>query len=269
MRRVKQTLATALCLTVLTSVAAPRKAQAQFAVFDAVNWVENALQVIQQAYEIYQKYMQLYNDYQRYATMVKNLERFDELTFQNLVGLAAAVNDIIQYGESLGHTLYDIDAQFAETFPGYEPILEDDWLEVFEHRNRRTLDTLRYSLNALNRISWNSIPAQEILEGLAADAAAADGNVEALQAANELLHHQASQLAKISQQISLEANVQAVYWAYQVDREAADRATTSQWIANGVGEVPPYESATAVRGVPSDWPWPCYGCRRSAVEGSR
>ena len=269
MRRVKQTLAAALCLTVLSSVAVPRKAQAQFAVFDAVNWVENALQVIQQAYEIYQKYMQLYNDYQRYATMVKNLERFDELTFQNLVGLAAAVNDIIQYGESLGHTLYDIDAQFAETFPGYEPLLEEDWLEVFEHRNRRTLDTLRYSLNALNRISWNSIPAQEILEGLAADAAAADGNVEALQAANELLHHQAGQLAKISQQLSIQANVQAVYWAYQVDREAADRATTSQWIANGVGEVPPYESAAAVRGVPSDWPWPCYGCRISSAGRSR
>ncbi len=178
--------------------------------------------------------------------MVKNLERFDELSFRNLVGLAAAVNDIIQYGESLGHTLYDIDAQFAETFPGYEPILEDDWLEIFEHRNRRTLDTLRYSLNALNRISWNSIPSQHILEGLAADAEAADGNVEALQAANEFLHHQAGQLAKISQQLSLQTNVQAVYWAYQVDREAADRATTSQWIANGVGEVPPYDSAGGV-----------------------
>ena len=63
--------------------------------------------------------------------------------------------------------------------------------------------------------------------------------------------------------------MQAVYWAYQVDREAADRATTSQWIANGVGEVPPYESAAAVRGVPSDWPWPCYGCRISAAGRSR
>ena len=142
-------------------------------------------------------------------------------------------------------------------------------LEIFEHRNRRTLDTLRYSLNALNRISWNSIPSQDILEGLAADAAAADGNIEALQAANEFLHHQAGQLAKISQQLSLQTNVQAVYWAYEVDREAADRATTSEWIANGVGEVPPYDSAGAVRGVPSDWPWACFGCSRSAARGSR
>jgi len=269
MRRLKRTVAAFVCLTVMTSVATPKRAEAQFAVYDALNWIENALQVIQQAYEIYQKYMQLYNDYQRYATMVKNLERFDELSFQNLVGLAAAVNDIIQYGESLGHTLYDIDAQFAETFPGYEPILEDDWLEIFEHRNRRTLDTLRYSLNALNRISWNSIPSQDILEGLAADAAAADGNIEALQAANEFLHHQAGQLAKISQQLSLQTNVQAVYWAYEVDREAADRATTSEWIANGVGEVPPYDSASAARAVPSDWPWACLGCTRAAARGSR
>ena len=35
MRRMKQTLAAALCLTVLTSLASPRKAEAQFAVFDA------------------------------------------------------------------------------------------------------------------------------------------------------------------------------------------------------------------------------------------
>ena len=269
MRRLKRTVAAFVCLTVMTSVATPRRTEAQFAVYDAPNWIENALQVIQQAYEIYQKYMQLYNDYQRYATMVKNLGQFDEMSFRNLVGLAAEVNDILQYGESLGHTLYDIDSQFAETFPGYEPILEDDWLAIFEHRSRRTLDTLRYSLNALNRIAEDAIPSQHILAELAADAKDADGNLKALQATNEFLHQQASQLGKISQQLSLQANVQAVYWAYQVDREAADRATTSQWIANGVGEVPPYDSASAVRGVPSDWPWPCYGCTRSAARGSR
>ena len=160
MRRLKRTVAAFVCLTVMTSVATPKRTEAQFAVYDALNWIENALQVIQQAYEIYQKYMQLYNDYQRYATMVKNLGQFDEMSFRNLVGLAADVNDILQYGESLGHTLYDIDSQFAETFPGYEPILEDDWLAIFEHRSRRTLDTLRYSLNALNRIAEDAIPSR-------------------------------------------------------------------------------------------------------------
>ncbi len=269
MRRLKRTVAACLCLALLAGLAAPRPARAQWLVYDAVNWIENATQVIQQAYEIYQRYMQRYNDYQRYATMMQNLERFDELSFQNLVGLAAAIDDILQYGESLGHTLADIDAQFADTFPGYEPILEDDWLRIFEHRNRRTLDTLRYSMDALNRISWNSVPSQHILEGLAVHAAAADGNVEALQAANEFLHHQAGQLAKISQQLSLQTNVQAVYWAYEVDREASDRATTSQWIANGVGEIPPYDSTGGARGVPADWPWSCYGCTRAVARGSR
>jgi len=268
MRRLRHVIA-CLCLLLLCQLAVPPKAHSQMLVEDLLNWVENALQVIQQAYEIYQKYQQLYNDYQRYATMVKNLEQFDELTFQNLIGLAYAVNDIIQYGYSLGHTLYDLDEQFAETFPGYEPILESDWLATFEYRNRRTLDTLRYSLGALKRFSDDSVEAHDILSRIASDADAADGNLEALQAANEFLNVQGSQLAKISQQLSVQTNAQAVFWAYQVDREAADRATTSQWIANGVGEVPPYESATAARGVPSDWPWPCYGCRTSAVGRSR
>ena len=268
MRRMKHVIACFLLL-LLCQVAVPPRAQGQVLVEDFLNWVENALQVIQQAYEIYQKYMQLYNDYQRYATMVKNLEQFDELTFQNLVGLTYAVNDIIQYGESLGHTLYDFDAQFAETFPGYEPILEEDWLATFEYRNRRTLDTMRYSLGALHRIAENSVESQEILERLASDAASADGNLEALQSANELLHHQGSELAKISQQLSVQTNAQAIFWAYQVDREASDRATTSEWIANGVGEIPPYDSAGGSRGVPYDWPWACLGCTRRVAGGSR
>jgi P-type conjugative transfer protein TrbJ len=125
MRRLKHIVVACLCLTWSTGLVTPRPAKAQWLVYDAVNWIENATQVIQQVYEIYQQYEQLINDYQRYATMVKNLERFDELSFRSLVGLAVAVNDIIQYGESLGHTLDDIDAQFAETFPGYEPILEE------------------------------------------------------------------------------------------------------------------------------------------------
>ncbi|HPK65877.1 MAG TPA: hypothetical protein PKX99_04775 [Thermoanaerobaculia bacterium] len=269
MRRLKHAVVAVLCLSLGSGLATPRPAKAQWLVYDAVNWIENATQVVQQVYEIYQRYQQLLNDYQRYATMLKNLERFDQLSFRSLIGLAVAVNDIIQYGKSLGHTLDDIDAQFAETFPGYEPILEEGWLGVFEFRNRRALDTLRYSLNALHRISWESVPSQHILERLAADAAAADGNIEALQAANEFLHHQAGELAEISQQLSLQTNVQAVYWAYQLDREASDRATTSQWIANGVGEVPPYDGAGGRRGVPAEWPWACYGCGRTAAKGAR
>jgi P-type conjugative transfer protein TrbJ len=200
--------------------------------------------------------------------MVKNLEHFDELTFQNLVALAYAVNDIIQYGYSLGHTLYDLDEQFAETFPGYEPILQSDWLATFEYRNRRTLDTLRYTLGALKRISDDSVEAHDILSRIAGDADAADGNLEALQAANEFLNVQGSQLAKISQQLSVQTNAQAVFWAYEVDREASDRATTSEWIANGVGEVPPYEGAAGARAVPAGWPWPCLNCgQRAAGDG--
>lgn len=268
MRRLKHVIACFLLL-LLCQVAVPPRAQAQVLVEDILNWIENALQVIQQAYEIYQKYQQLYNDYQRYATMIKNLEQFDELTFRNLVGLAYAVNDIMQYGYSLGHTLYDLDAQFAETFPGYEPILQSDWLATFEYRNRRTLDTLRYTLGALNRIADESVDAQAVLERLASDAASADGNLEALQSANEFLHHQGSELAKISQQLSVQTNAQAVYWAYQVDREASDRATTSEWITNGVAEVPPYEGAAGARGVPAEWPWPCLNCGQAAAGGGR
>lgn len=267
MRRLTS-LVVALAL-VLTFAVPPKRAEAQFAVYDAINWIENALQVIQQAYEIYQRYAQLVNDYQRYATMIQNLEQFDELTFQNLVGLTEAVNDILKYGESLGHTLEDIDAQFAETFPGYESILNHEWLAIFEHRNRRTLDTLRYSMDALHRISWNTIPAQDVLDELRQDAEAADGNVEALSAANEYLHHQSAQIAKISQELSLQTNVQAIYWAYKVDQEAADRATTSEWISNGALPVPPYDGYSGVRGVPGGWPWPCYGCSRSARRAGR
>ena len=74
MRRLKHGIV-CFVLLLLCQFAVPPKAQAQVAVEDFLNWVENALQVIQQAYEIYQKYMQLYNDYQRYATMLKNLEQ--------------------------------------------------------------------------------------------------------------------------------------------------------------------------------------------------
>lgn len=269
MRRLKQVLACMVLVTLVTAIATPPPAQAQFAVYDAINWIENATQVIQQVYEIYQKYQQLVNDYQRYATMIKNLQRFDSLTFQNLVGLANAVNEIIQYGEALGHTLYDIDEQFAETFPGYEPILESDWLDIFSHRNRRTLDTLRYTLDALNRIASSTTESQAVLEHIAGDVESADGNLKALQANGELLHHQAGQLAQINQQLSLQTNAQAVFWAYQVDREAADRATASEWLANGVGEVPPYDDSRGARAVPENWPWPCLGCERAAVEAHR
>jgi P-type conjugative transfer protein TrbJ len=261
MRKLRPTaFAVTFSVMALCQVGKPSRAEAQVLVYDAVNWWENAAQVIQQAYEIYQKAQQLVNDVKRYETMLKNLERFDELSFQDLVGLVATVDDLLRQGDSLGHTLADIDAQFAATFPGYQPILSEEFLSVFQYRNGRTLETMRRALDALQRVSANNLPSHELLAILQTNAEGADGNLEALQAVNEFLHYQAGQLAQISQQLSLQANVEAVYAAYQVDREAADRATSSLWLRNGVAPVPPYDASGGARGVPFGGPFVCVGC---------
>lgn len=248
-----------LCLVLLVPLASPRPARAQISVQDYINWIENALQVIQQAYEIYQKYQQLANDYKRYETMVKNLEQFDELSFRNLVGLTVAVNDLIQEGESIGHTLDNVDEVFVDTFPGYQGILGEDWRETYQRRATRALDTMRYAMQALHRVSWSSVPSQDQLNDLAIDVRLADGALEAQQAGNELLHHQSVEIAKLNQQISVQTNVETIYWAYRINKDAEELATSRDWIANGVAPVPEYDGEGGVRGIPANWLY-CYGC---------
>lgn len=249
-----------IAIALFFSLATPPPAKAQILVEDVVNWIENALQVIQQAYEIYQRYEQLVNDYKRYETMVKNLESFDELSFRSLVGLGYSVNEIIQYGESLGHTLEDLDQRFLEVYPGYYPALGGEWVEQYELRSERTRDTLRFALQALHRISWSSIPSQDQLDGLAEHVEQAEGNLEAQQAANELLHHQSVEVAKLNQQVSLQTNVQAVYWAYRLAKDSEELATSMEWIGNGVNRVPEYDEEGGLRGVPDAWPYFCALC---------
>ena len=268
MRRLKHVIACFLLL-LLCQVAVPPRAQAQVLVEDILNWIENALQVIQQAYEIYQKYQQLYNDYQRYATMIKNLEQFDELTFRNLVGLTYAVNDIMQYGYSLGHTLYDLDAQFAETFPGYEPILQSDWLEPSSTATgARSTPCDTPSVPSTGSPTRASRPKRFSSAWRATRPPPTATSRRSSRPTSSCTTRGASS-AKISQQLSVQTNAQAVYWAYQVDREASDRATTSEWITNGVAEVPPYDGAAGAHGVPAEWPWPCLNCGQAAAGGGR
>ncbi|MDQ1349529.1 MAG: hypothetical protein QG573_2910, partial [Acidobacteriota bacterium] len=47
MRRLKHIVVACLCLSLVSGLVTPRPAKAQWLVYDAVNWIENATQVIQ------------------------------------------------------------------------------------------------------------------------------------------------------------------------------------------------------------------------------
>ena len=195
MTRSRPVLALVLLACILTSMfAVPPPVHATgIPVVDIVNWIENALQVIQQYLEIVQRYEVLYRQYLQYATMLKNLEHTELDDWSDLVSLYYSLDGILHQTYSLGYTVADIATQMNETFPGVLPPADyyaainarNHYLQVAD-RARRTLTTMNAVIQVAGRISWNNQPSQMHLQRIQSRITSADGALEIAQATAEL-----------------------------------------------------------------------------------
>lgn len=226
--------------------------RAQWLVHDPLNWVENFAQVVQQAYEIEQRYEQIVRQYEQLRVELQNIESWGSAgPWGNIIGIEEGIKTTFEELDTLGYTVHDIDETFAKTFPGYASSL--DWPKDYQERVTRTLATLRKVASALNRINRNNIPAQLHLVEIQRKSRDAQGALKEAEAQTLLLSHIAEQVGKSLQAQLLDANTNTIAQADRINSEAAAAATRRDWLAARPAE--PYPPDTPHGGVPTTWPW--------------
>ena len=212
-------------------------AQAQFGllgsgiVFDPSNFARNVLHYVRRLEQMDLQRQQLQ---QQLAAM----QKLSNPNWRQIDATLSQVNALMQQGQSLAYNLSAIDAEFRRTFPGAQVF--QDYPAEEKTQAIRTLATMRGTLNAVNRAAQDFPTSVARLQAMKQQFGSVQGHEAALELNGTIGMYSAEELTMLRQAISELTNVQAVYYANQVNAEAQRQATFRARIATMSAPGPGY-----------------------------
>lgn len=207
-----------LACTALT----PFRADAQFGllgsgiVFDPSNFARN---ILHYARRIEQMNLQRQQLQQQLVAMRK----LQNPNWRQIGSVLTQMDALMQQGQSLSYGLRAIDTEFQKTFPGAKAFRNYPAEE--QSQSFRTLATMRGALNAAHRAAQEFPLSVARLDAMKRQLNTVQGHEQALELTSTIDMYSAEELTMLRQAISGLTNVQAVYYADQVNGEAQRQAT--------------------------------------------
>ena len=184
-------------------------------VYDPANVAKTTITALQTA-EMVRQQIQLYE---------QQFRRLRNPTWRDIDGYVRGMESLLRQGEALGYSVAQLDQQFRETFPGYRTAANNIALpEVQRLQARRTLATMGAALNVLNAHAQQFQLGRTKLDQIKSQMAGIQGTQEALELQTTLDAFLAEEVGLLRQTIATQANLQAVYNAYQVSQQEEMRA---------------------------------------------
>lgn len=236
-RRLRSLLGAAVVVAVSVLHASP--AQAQFGllgsgiVFDPSNFARNVLHYARRLEQLDLQRRQL----QQQLTAMQKLRTPQ---WRRIDATLSATGSLLQQGQALGYTLNSIDAEFGRTFPGSQ-IFHDYPVEQ-RSQSTRTLATLRGALDAVNRAAQDNPTNVSRLQAMKQQFGSVQGHEAALELNGTIGMYSAEELTMLHQAISELTNVQAVYYAHQVNLDAQRQATVRAHLTAMSAPGPSYDA---------------------------
>ncbi len=224
----KTRLLAASAIVALGLGAAPSPARAQFGlfgsgiVFDPSNFARN---VLHYARRLEQMNMQRQQLQQQLAAMRK----LRAPNWRQINATLTQMDALMQQGQALAYSLRAIDAEFQRTFPGVRAF--QNYPAEQQTQAVRTLATLRGALNAANRAARDFPTSVARLDAMKRQLGSIQGHEEALELNGTIGMYSAEELTLMRQAVSALTNVQAVYYADQVNTQAQEAATVRERLA--------------------------------------
>jgi type IV secretion system protein TrbJ len=203
----------------------PSGAQAQFGlfgsgiVFDPSNFARNVLHYARRLEQMNLQRQQL----QQQLTAMRKLRAPN---WREINATLTQMDALQQQGQALAYSLRAIDAEFQRTFPGAKTF--QNYPSEQKMQAVRTLATLRGALNAANRASRDVPTSVAQLDAMKRQLASIQGHEEALELNGTIGMYTAEELTLLRQAVSALTNVQAVYYADQVNAQAQETATVRE-----------------------------------------
>jgi type IV secretion system protein TrbJ len=202
------------------------------------NMVQLIMQYATQIEQYAAQVESLQNHIQQTQMMIQNLRNLPAGVWNKFSSDVLALKNIVQQGQAVSFAAANIDTQFASVYKGYSNYessaaqsLGDratTFAQQYKLLNTSTRDSTNGALKALNT-QMNAMSTDEgVMNMLQNQSRSADGQLKAVQAANEIAIHQTDTLKKLQYTLMTQASTQAAYQAAQNEKETAQRALSER-----------------------------------------
>lgn len=248
MRLIKCSLAAALLLSSPSVFAEGDASQALQTVQWATAEAGNAMNLAKQLEQIAILTQQLQRNIEMVQMSQQNLKALSALDISNFNSYVDQLSNIMAATNGISYQMSNLDTRFGQLFPGYNEynrigMIGDtkqqassyaQYYRSLTDTNRGTvLGTLR-NLAAVN----NDLRADQLsMNMLKLQSRNSNGNLSAIQAANEIAMHQTDTIKKLHSTMLAQTNLMAQSIADENERRAAREAKTNAWFNGGLKTV--------------------------------
>lgn len=174
----------------LSSVLIPgRPIQAQWAVFDATNYVENMLQASRMLQQITNQVQSLQNEALMLQYSARNLQNLTYSSQPGIDGALRQINTLLSQGNGISYQVRSAQAEFARLYPKqYASTVTSDQLAADARlRWQTSMEAFQQTAVIQSQVATNLTTDTEMLSELVTQSQAAAGSLQAQQATNQLI----------------------------------------------------------------------------------
>jgi P-type conjugative transfer protein TrbJ len=231
---------TLVAATVLAAVIGSTAAQAQFTVFDPLNFVQNTLTAARALEEINNQLRQLENEATMLVNEARNLETLPFNIVAQLRSTLATTNRLIADARGISFRLSDAQATFSRFYPDSYSAGASGlaMAEDAQQRWRHSLQALQSTVAMQAQAAENLSSDENALAGLVEQSQSAIGALQAIQAGNQLMALHSRQLIQEQQLRLTQDRSAALESARSVAAEARAREVRKRFLGDGVRYTP-------------------------------
>lgn len=225
-----------VCSVPQSSFAAPALAAIQIIQFGMAE-LAHITEYSQQVQQYTTAASQLQQDIQSVQMAQQNLKTLSASDLSNYNSYIDQLKNNMVATNGFAHTASDLDQQFSEKFPGYASAQSRKGAASFSEYYKSLTDTNRgTALGTLKNLqaSSNDLTSDVYtMNSLKLQSRNSTGNLEAIQAANEIAMHQTDTLKKLHVTMLNQASLMSVKMASENDKRASDTARVDTWRTSG------------------------------------
>ncbi|MBI1394324.1 MAG: P-type conjugative transfer protein TrbJ [Alphaproteobacteria bacterium] len=225
----------AICALSLSATIAP-PANAQFfggIVYDPTNHVQNVIQAVRALQQIDQQIQQLTNEIRMLENMARDLESLPDSIADDILRRMQRIDDLMRDAEGIGYKVDEIERDYEEAYPedyGATPPEHAVLVEQARNRWKQSRTAYRESLQVTAQVVSTARADSESLDKLIGDSQSAAGNLQVLQAGNQIEALQTEQLMQIESMMASHYRAEALERARQLAEAERGRARTRSFL---------------------------------------
>jgi type IV secretion system protein TrbJ len=237
------TISIALVSSTALAPMAP-SAQAQFfggIVYDPSNHAQNILTAVRSLQQVNQQIKQLANEIQMLQNMATNLKNLPTSIADDLRTKLLTVDSLIKVAQGIAYQVATIDAEYEKLYretygatPPPTPVIVADARDAW----KQSREGYKHALQVQAQVVANIRDDVEKLHGLVGDSQGAAGNLEVLQAGNQIAALSAEQMMQIQTLLAAQYRAEALEQSRELAERERGRARLNRFLGDNSAYTP-------------------------------